>query len=78
MMPHLDGLELLTAIRSDPGLIEVPVILLSARAGTEACIEGLRAGADDYLPKPFFGSELIARVDSALSLSRLRGNELSQ
>jgi PAS domain S-box-containing protein len=72
MMPGLSGFELLAALRSDPATREVPVILLSARAGEEARIEGLEAGADDYLVKPFGARELLARVDATLTLARLR------
>ncbi len=72
MMPRLDGFGLLREIRSDPDLRDLPVILLSARAGDEARIEGLDAGADDYLTKPFASRELVARVDSNLALARLR------
>jgi PAS domain S-box-containing protein len=72
MMPALDGIELLSAMRRDPELLDVPVILLSARAGEEARVEGLGAGADDYLVKPFLARELIARVESNLALVRLR------
>ena len=50
----------------------VPVIMLSARAGEEARIEGLQAGADDYLTKPFSARELIARVEAQLKMARLR------
>ncbi|HYF06961.1 MAG TPA: ATP-binding protein, partial [Acetobacteraceae bacterium] len=72
MMPVLDGFGLVRALRADPALREVPVILLSARAGEEARIEGLDSGADDYLVKPFSARELIARVDSALRLAETR------
>jgi PAS domain S-box-containing protein len=72
MMPELDGFELLAAIRADERLRATPVILLSARAGEGARIEGLEAGADDYLVKPFSSRELVARIDSQLHLSRLR------
>ncbi len=72
MMPGLDGFGLLAAIRADARARSVPVILLSARAGEEARIEGLNAGADDYLVKPFNARELLARVSSQLALSRLR------
>ena len=61
----------------DPQLWDVPVILLSARAGEEARAEGLEAGADDYLVKPFSTRDLIARVSSHLALSRLRADELA-
>ncbi len=53
MMPRLDGFGLLAAIRADAILRDLPVIMLSARAGDEAKVEGLGAGADDYLTKPF-------------------------
>jgi signal transduction histidine kinase len=72
MMPRLDGFGLLQAIRIDGALRDVPVVLLSARAGEEAKVEGLEAGADDYLLKPFSARELIARVDANLQLARLR------
>ncbi len=72
MMPGLDGFQLLRAIRGDSGLRELPVILLSARAGEEASIEGLAAGADDYLVKPFSARELVARVGATLAMARLR------
>jgi PAS domain S-box-containing protein len=72
MMPNVDGFGLLAAIRSDERHRSLPVMLLSARAGEEARIEGLRAGADDYVVKPFSGRELVARVSSQLALARLR------
>lgn len=74
MMPHLDGLELVAALRSDPRTAALPVLLLSARAGAEASIDGLRAGADDYLVKPFTASELMARVQANITLARMRGH----
>jgi signal transduction histidine kinase/DNA-binding response OmpR family regulator len=72
MMPKLDGIELVKAVRADPATAGVPVILLSARAGDEAKIEGLDIGADDYLVKPFSAGELLARVRSQLTLARAR------
>jgi CheY-like chemotaxis protein len=69
MMPRLDGFGLLNALRSDSDLRDVPVILLSARAGEEASIEGLEAGADDYLVKPFGARELLARVRANLEMA---------
>ena len=72
IMPNLDGFGLLREMRSDPTLSSVPVVLLSARAGEEARVEGLEAGADDYLIKPFSARELIARVKSNLELVALR------
>ena len=72
MMPHLDGFGLLAAVRADAALRDLPVIMLSARAGDEAQVEGLGAGADDYLTKPFSARELLARVGANLQLSRVR------
>ncbi|MFE0737308.1 SpoIIE family protein phosphatase [Streptomyces sp. NPDC058855] len=74
MMPRLDGLALVAALRTDPRTAAVPVLLLSARAGQEASIEGLQAGADDYLVKPFAAAELLARVRANVELSRLRSH----
>ncbi|XVS62159.1 SpoIIE family protein phosphatase [Actinosynnema sp. CA-299493] len=75
MMPRLDGLYLVAALRADHRTAAVPVLLLSARAGPEASIEGLRAGADDYLVKPFAAAELLARVRANVELSRLRNHQ---
>jgi signal transduction histidine kinase/FixJ family two-component response regulator len=72
MMPRLDGFGLVRKVRADATLARVPVILLSARAGEEASIEGLEAGADDYLTKPFSARELIARVTANLKMAELR------
>jgi signal transduction histidine kinase/ActR/RegA family two-component response regulator len=66
MMPRVDGFGLLRALRADPATAGIPVIMLTARAGQEASVEGLEAGADDYLAKPFRADELIARVRVAL------------
>ncbi len=75
MMPNLDGLGLVAVLREDAGTAQVPVLLLSARAGQEAAVEGLDVGADDYLVKPFAAQELLARVRSNLELARLRSHE---
>jgi len=72
MMPRLDGFGLLKELRSDERLKTVPVILLSARAGEEASVEGIDSGADDYLIKPFSARELVARVDAHLKMAGLR------
>ncbi|MBW4701049.1 SpoIIE family protein phosphatase [Micromonospora sp. RL09-050-HVF-A] len=74
MMPGLDGLELVAALRAEPRTMGVPVLLLSARAGQEAAVEGLEAGADDYLVKPFSAEELLARVRANVDLARLRNH----
>ncbi|HLO51615.1 MAG TPA: ATP-binding protein [Kamptonema sp.] len=72
MMPELDGFELLRELRANPQTKELPIILLSARAGEESRIEGLEAGADDYLIKPFSARELLARVEANLKMAQLR------
>ena len=72
MMPRVDGFALLKALRSDESLRSIPLILLSARAGEESRIEGLAAGADDYLAKPFSARELTARIGAHLELARVR------
>jgi signal transduction histidine kinase len=72
MMPGLDGFGLLRELRADPLTANTPIILLSARAGEEARVEGLTAGADDYLVKPFSARELLARVQAILEMSTLR------
>ena len=72
MMPEMDGFALLEALRRNPSTRTVPVIMLSARAGEEASIGGLEAGADDYLTKPFSARELVARVEAQIKMSQLR------
>ena len=72
MMPRLDGFGLVRQVRADPTLTDLPIILLSARAGEEASVKGLESGADDYLIKPFSARELLARVGANLEMARLR------
>jgi PAS domain S-box-containing protein len=74
MMPRLDGFGLLKALRGEAGTRGVPVIMLSARAGEESRVEGMEAGADDYLVKPFSARELLARVGAHLQMAQLRRN----
>jgi PAS domain S-box-containing protein len=76
MMPRLDGIGLLKALRGDPALADLPVIFLSARAGEEAKLEGLEAGADDYLSKPFSARELLTRVRANLDTAAIRRKAL--
>src|SRR6185295_7381106 len=70
MMPALDGFGLLRELRADPATAPVPVMMLSARAGEESRVEGLEAGADDYLIKPFSARELLARASTQIRLAR--------
>lgn len=72
MMPEFDGFELLKHLRSDERTRSIPVVLLSARAGEESRVEGLEAGADDYLVKPFSARELLARIGARLEIARLQ------
>jgi PAS domain S-box-containing protein len=72
MMPRLDGIGLLSALRENQDTSTIPVILLSARAGEEERIEGLKHRADDYLTKPFSARELLAHIGACLEISRLR------
>jgi signal transduction histidine kinase/CheY-like chemotaxis protein len=83
MMPELDGFGLIAAIRADAGLASLPVIMLSARAGPEAVGDGLAAGADNYLVKPFTSADLISHVAARLEAaardrSPSPGDEASQ
>jgi PAS domain S-box-containing protein len=73
MMPNLDGFGLLKVLRENPETASIPVIMLSARAGEESRVEGLEAGADDYLTKPFSAREMLARIGGALALAKVRG-----
>jgi serine phosphatase RsbU (regulator of sigma subunit)/anti-sigma regulatory factor (Ser/Thr protein kinase) len=73
----MDGFALIERLRGDPRTKRMPVIMLSARAGDEAIVEGLGAGADDYLAKPFSAAELMARVHANLEVVRLR-DELAE
>jgi len=75
MMPRLDGVGLLRALRADPRTAHCAVILISARAGEENRIEGMQAGADDYIIKPFNAAELVARVETRANMARMRRAE---
>ncbi len=71
-MPGLDGYQVLTALKADPDLADVPVVFLTGRTETADIVEGLRLGAHDYLKKPFETSELIARVSAAVRVKALQ------
>ena len=75
MMPRMDGLELLQTLRNEGPTAQLPVLLLSARAGEEASVGGLQAGADDYLVKPFSRHELQARVEARLATAKQHAAE---
>jgi PAS domain S-box-containing protein len=72
MMPRLDGTGLAARLRADPRTSTLPIILLSARADEEAKVEGLTAGADDYLIKPFSARELLAHVATNIKIASIR------
>jgi DNA-binding response OmpR family regulator/predicted Ser/Thr protein kinase len=70
MMPQMDGHEMLRRVRADPAMASVPVILLTAKAGSEAMLEGLESGANDYLGKPFEARELLARIRNLVCIKQ--------
>lgn len=72
MMPDLDGFSVCEALKQDPQVRDIPVLLMTARAEVESRIKGLDLGAHDYIPKPFETSELVARVRAALRVKRLQ------
>jgi signal transduction histidine kinase len=78
MMPGLDGFELLRELRGDPRTATIPIIMLSARAGEEARVVGIQAGADDYLVKPFSARELTTRVGAHLRMAEMRKEALQR
>jgi len=67
MLPKIDGWEVCKRLRQDPGISNIPVIMLTARAETEDKLKGFEAGADDYVTKPFSPRELVARVKRVLA-----------
>nr|WP_223470466.1 MULTISPECIES: ATP-binding protein [unclassified Pseudomonas] len=72
MMPKLDGFGLTARIKASPGFAHLPVILVTARGGSEACVSGLESGADDYIAKPFSPLELKARIRAVLRMSQVQ------
>ena len=70
MMPRMDGLALCRAIKASDQLSHVPVVLLTAKAAEDDKLEGLEAGADDYLPKPFSAQELLLRTENLIEIRR--------
>jgi DNA-binding response OmpR family regulator len=69
-LPDLDGLQLCRRIRADPGHADIAIIAVTARGDEAARITGLRAGADDYVVKPFSSPELLARIEAVLRRTR--------
>ncbi|MBA3394369.1 MAG: SpoIIE family protein phosphatase [Deltaproteobacteria bacterium] len=77
MMPRRSGFELVEELKANRHTRAIPIILLTARGGSERAVEGLQRGADDYLSKPFDPAELVARVGSLLRMTKLE-RELSE
>jgi len=77
MMPRLSGRDFLLEVRKNPELRSIPVIFLTARPGTEARVESLEAGADDYINKPFHEAELQARIKNLLR-ARAQEKEMAE
>jgi len=78
MMPEPDGFELCRAVKEDPEINHIPVILMTARSEETHRLEGLELGADDYITKPFSASELLARVENLIELRRLLREKFSE
>ena len=72
LMPGMDGLQVCQRVRATEKMVYI--ILLTVRGGTENLVEGLAAGADEYLVKPFDKSELLARVKVGLRILELEGH----
>ena len=71
MMPGMDGHAFSQAVKSDESLKHIPIILVTARTGAEMLVEGIKAGADDYISKPFDSTELKARIRSLLRMRQM-------
>ncbi len=74
-MPGMDGFQLLEAIKIDPELRDIPVIVISASDEIESAVRSIEMGAEDYLPKPFSAVLLRARLNASLQKKRLRDLE---
>ena len=72
MMPKLDGIEVVKRLKADGDLPFIPVLLLTAKSGVKDVVQGLQAGADDYLTKPIEHSALVARVAAMLRIKALQ------
>ncbi len=78
MMPDIDGYEVCRQLKADPATANIPVIFLSALGETEDKVKGLHLGAVDYITKPFQPDEVIARVNTHLTIHRLKREVESQ
>lgn len=75
MMPVMDGFEVLTRLKANPGTRDIPVIVISANSDLKSVVRGIQLGAEDYLPKPFEPALLKARISSSLEKKHLRDIE---
>src|SRR5881392_124455 len=73
MLPHVDGLEICRAVRTNEKTAAIPIIMLTARGEESDRIVGLEIGADDYLSKPFSPNELVARVRALVRRAQRTG-----
>ncbi|MBN2048303.1 MAG: response regulator [Anaerolineaceae bacterium] len=73
MMPKLNGFEVCEQLRAHPLLAEVPILMVTALDDRDSRVRGIKAGADDFITKPFYGEELQARVKTVIRLNRYRG-----
>jgi len=71
MMPHMDGLEMIRKIKDNKNICHIPIIVLSAKASIEDKLQGLEAGIDDYITKPFSSSYLLTRIKYLLNQRRV-------
>jgi sigma-B regulation protein RsbU (phosphoserine phosphatase) len=75
MMPIMDGFEVLSQLKANPATRDIPVIVISASNDLQSVVKGIQMGAEDYLPKPFEPTLLLARVSSSLEKKHLRDLE---
>jgi DNA-binding response OmpR family regulator len=75
LMPEMDGFEVLARLKSDPARRDLPVIVISALDEMDSVVKGIKAGAEDYLPKPFDETLLHARIDACLEKKKFRDRE---
>ncbi len=78
MMPEKSGFEVCEELKADEDLAEIPVIFLTARSDEEDIIKGLNLGGADYVTKPFNSGELLARIETHLSLKNARDRIIRQ
>src|SRR4029077_7274962 len=75
LMPGLDGIEVLRRLKADPATRHIPVVMLSSADQVDTVVGCIKLGADDFLPKPFNTTLLLARIESSLSKKRFRDQE---